>query len=147
MTGNRVKSYADRIDALEEEKKGISGDIKDVFTEVKSAGYNANALRKVLAERRKKTDAELEADIELYRAALAEPGATYRSVSAKTGIPKSTLQRRVPRERNGTSEPRTTQPMQSNPAPQDSSLSRAPAGRGWVDPFLLYFSPTKRRNG
>lgn len=37
---DRLKSFADRIDRLEEEKKGIGGDIKDVYTEVKSAGYN-----------------------------------------------------------------------------------------------------------
>lgn len=97
MTDQRLKSFADRIDALEEERKGVVGDIKDVFVEVKSAGYNPKALRKVLAERRKKTDATFEAELELYRAALAEPGATYRSVAEKTGASKSKLQRRMRR--------------------------------------------------
>ena len=99
---DRLKSFADRIDRLEEERVAIVGDVKDVYVEVKQAGYNPKALRKVLAERRKKTDATLEAEIEVYRAALAEPGATYRSAAAKTGASKSKLHRLVPRNQNGT---------------------------------------------
>lgn len=97
-----LKRFADRIDNLEEERVAIVGDIKDVFTEVKSKGYNAKALRKVLADRRKKTDEELEADMEMYRAALAEPGATYRSVAERHGIPKTNLHRLVPKSTRGT---------------------------------------------
>lgn len=97
-----LKRFADRLDSLEEERVGIVGDIKDVFTEVKSKGYNAKALRKVLADRRKKTDEELEADMEMYRAALAEPGATYRSVAERHGIPKTNLHRLVPKSSRGT---------------------------------------------
>lgn len=100
---DRLKSFADRIDRLEEEKKAISGDVKDVYTEVKSAGYNAKALRKVLAERRRKSDDELAADMEMYRAALGVPGATYRAVAEQLGVSKSKLQRLVPREEKGTS--------------------------------------------
>lgn len=102
ISNERLKSYADRIDRLEEEKKAITGDVRDIYTEVKSAGYNPKALRKVLAERRKKTDEELEADMEAYRSALGMPGATYRSVAEKLGVSKSKLHRLVPREKNGT---------------------------------------------
>lgn len=103
MTDTKLKSYADRIDRLEEEKKAIGGDVKDVYTEVKAAGYNTKALRKVLADRRKKTDAQMEADMEIYRAALGAPGATYRSVADKLGMTKSKLHRLVPNRKNGTS--------------------------------------------
>lgn len=100
MTDAKLKSYADRIDRLEEEKKAIGGDVKDVYVEVKAAGYLPKALRKVLAERRKKTDAELEAEVERYRAALGM--ASYRDVSAALGVSKSKLHRLVPRKTNGT---------------------------------------------
>lgn len=99
---DRLKSFADRIDRLEEEKKALSGDVKDVYTEVKSAGYNPKALRKVLADRRRKSDDELAADMETYRAALGVPGATYRAVAEQLGVTKSKLQRLVPRNQNGT---------------------------------------------
>lgn len=100
MTDEKLKSYADRIDRLEEEKKGLTGDVRDIYTEVSSAGYNAKALRKVLAERRKKTDDELAADIELYKAALGI--SSYRAVSAALGVSKSKLQRLVPKSSRGT---------------------------------------------
>jgi uncharacterized protein (UPF0335 family) len=98
----RLESFADRIDRLEEERKAIGADVKDVYTEVDKAGYNTKALRKVLAERRKKTDAELEAEIDRYRVALGMPGATYRSVAEDLGVPKSTLHRLVPVASRGT---------------------------------------------
>lgn len=99
----RLTSFAERLDRLEDEKQGIASDIKDVYAEVKSAGYNPKALRRVLADRRRKPDAEFEADLDLYRAALGVPGATYRSVAGELGVSKSKLQRLVPRKENGTS--------------------------------------------
>ncbi len=128
MTDNRLHSFAARIDRLEDERKAIGGDIKEVYVEVKSAGYNVKALRKVLAERRKKTDAELEADIEMYRAELAKPGATLRGVAADHGISKSKLQRLVPKRANGTRpphDPATGEIIEK----EETDLSGAAAGR------------------
>jgi uncharacterized protein (UPF0335 family) len=102
MTNNKLESYATRIDRLEEERTAIGADIKEIYTEVKSAGFNPKALRKVLAERRKPDDAQYAADLDAYRAALGMPGATYRSVAEELGVSKSKLQRLVPREENGT---------------------------------------------
>ena len=101
----RLKSFADRLDRLEDEKQGIAGDIKDVYAEVKSAGYNPKALRRVLADRRRKPDETLAAEIDLYRAALGEPGSTYRSAAAKLGVTKSKLHRLVPQNERGTAGP------------------------------------------
>ena len=102
MTDARLKSIADRIDRLEEERKALAGDVADVFKEAKGHGYNTKALRRVLAERRKPTDETLAADMEMYRAALGMPGATYRSVAEQFGVSKSKLQRLVPHATNGT---------------------------------------------
>ena len=98
----RLKSFADRLDRLEDERQAIVSDAKDIYTEVKSAGYNPKALRKVLADRRRKTDEALQTDIELYRSYLGEPGSTYRSVADRLGVSKSKLQRLVPRRERGT---------------------------------------------
>ena len=59
-----LKSFADRIERLEDEKAVLSEDIKDVFTEAKSRGYDVKALRAVLSLR-KKDDATL-ANIHVY---------------------------------------------------------------------------------
>ena len=75
---------------------------KGIYEQVKSAGFNPKALRRVLADRRRKPDAALQADIDLYRAALGEPGSTYRSVADRLGVSKSKLQRLVPRKNGGT---------------------------------------------
>lgn len=103
----KLKSYVERIEAVEAEEADYKAAKKDIYVEVKAAGMRPKMVRKIVKERKKtEADAEDEAELELYRAALAMPGATYRSVSAKTGIPKSTLQRLVPRNKNGTSAPK-----------------------------------------
>lgn len=107
MTNNKIQAYAERIERLLDERDGINADIKDIYDEVKSQKFEARALRAVIAERRKPTDATLEAAKEAYRAALDAPGATYRSVAEQIGISKSKLQRLVPREANGTTDPET----------------------------------------
>lgn len=101
----KLKSYVERIEAVEAEEADYKATKKDIYVEVKAAGMRPKMVRRIVKERKKtEADAEDEAELELYRAALAMPGATYRSVSAKTGIPKSTLQRLVPRNKNGTAE-------------------------------------------
>lgn len=68
----RLRSLVDRIERLEEERKGINDDIKDIYSEAKSAGYDKKALRALIAIR--KQDAaeveELETLIDVYRRAL-----------------------------------------------------------------------------
>lgn len=97
-----IKSYVDRIERVEGERKDLAGDVKGIYVEAKGRGYNPKALRKVIAQRRQKTDEEMEADIERYRCALGMPGATYRSVAEELGVTKSTLHRLVPNTSRGT---------------------------------------------
>ena len=73
MTDNsRLKGYVDRIEALSVEKAAISDGIKDIFTEVKAAGYNPKAVREIIKERAKDQAkaAELAEDIDLYKREL-----------------------------------------------------------------------------
>ena len=102
VDSTQLKSYVDRLDNLAEEGDALKDDRKEVLDQAKSAGFSPKALRKIIAEKRRKTDAELEADLEVYRAALGMPGATLRSVADAHGITKSKLHRLVPNRSSGT---------------------------------------------
>ncbi len=67
-----IRSVVERVEKLEEEKKAISDDIKDVYTEAKGNGLDVKALRAVVRLRRQDADerAEQEAVLEVYLAAL-----------------------------------------------------------------------------
>lgn len=67
-----LKSFVDRIERLEEEKKAIADDIKDVFAEAKANGFDTKALRAILKMRREDDDArrELQAIVDLYMEVL-----------------------------------------------------------------------------
>lgn len=69
---DEVMQYINRIEKLEEEKKATSDDIKSVYLEVKSTGYDAKIIRKLVAIRRKSRDErkEEEALLELYMSAI-----------------------------------------------------------------------------
>lgn len=68
----QLKSILERINQLEDEKKTISDDIRDVYAEAKGNSYNPKALRAIVRKQRadQKKVAELEADIDAYMAAL-----------------------------------------------------------------------------
>jgi uncharacterized protein (UPF0335 family) len=68
----QLRALVERIERLEEEKKTIAGDIKEVYAEAKGNGFDTKILRKVVALR-KKDQAELqeeEAMLDVYLAAL-----------------------------------------------------------------------------
>lgn len=68
----QLKSFVERIERLAEEKQGIGEDIRDVFTEAKSAGFDTKIMRRVIALRKKDTAErqEEEALLDLYLHAL-----------------------------------------------------------------------------
>ena len=67
-TTRQLTNIISRIERLEEEKKGLADDVKDIFAEAKGLGYDVKALRRVIARRRmdKSAREELDAMIELY---------------------------------------------------------------------------------
>lgn len=69
---DQLKSIIERIERLEEEKKAISSDIRDVYAEAKGNGYDVTALRTVVRLRKqdKHERAEQEALVETYLHAL-----------------------------------------------------------------------------
>ncbi len=69
---DRLRSLIERVERLEEEKKGIQGDIRDVFAEAKSAGFDAKAMRAVIKLRKMNAADrdEQELILDIYRRAL-----------------------------------------------------------------------------
>jgi uncharacterized protein (UPF0335 family) len=69
---DQLKAIVERIEHLEEEKKAIAGDIRDVYAEAKGNGYDVPALRTVIRLRKqdKHERAEQEAILETYLHAL-----------------------------------------------------------------------------
>ena len=52
VAADQLRLFIERIERLEEEKKGISDDIKDVFAECKSNGYDTKTIRAVIRLRK-----------------------------------------------------------------------------------------------
>ena len=69
---DHLKAFVERVERLEEEKKTISDDIRDVFAEAKSSGFDVKALRAVIRLRKQDADErkEQEAILETYLHAL-----------------------------------------------------------------------------
>jgi uncharacterized protein (UPF0335 family) len=72
IAADRLRSIVDRIERLEEERKALSSDIKDIYAEAKSAGFDVKVLRAIIRIR-KQEPAEVEEQetlIDVYRRAL-----------------------------------------------------------------------------
>ena len=62
VAADQLRLFIERIERLEEEKKGIADDVKDVYAEAKANGYDTKTMRKVVALRRLETHVRQEAD-------------------------------------------------------------------------------------
>lgn len=71
-TAGRLKAFIERIERLEEEKRALASDIKDVYTEAKGNGFDAPTIRKIVALRRQEPSdrAEQAELLEVYLRAL-----------------------------------------------------------------------------
>jgi len=69
---DRLRLLVERIERMEEEKKGLGDDIKDVYNEAKAVGYDAKMLRQIVRLRKMQPAdrREMEATLEVYKAAL-----------------------------------------------------------------------------
>lgn len=68
----RLRLLIERVERLEEEKKGIADDIRDTYAEAKAVGYDAKIMRKIVRLRKMKADdrREMAAILETYCASL-----------------------------------------------------------------------------
>src|SRR6201988_3171926 len=72
IASDRLRSIVDRIERLEEERKSLGADIKDIYSEAKSAGFDVKALRALIGIRKQEAAEveELETLLDVYRRAL-----------------------------------------------------------------------------
>ena len=72
VSGERLQSFVERIERLEEEKKALIEDIREVYSEAKGTGFDVKILRQII--RLRKMDAsdrnEMEEVLEVYKRAL-----------------------------------------------------------------------------
>jgi uncharacterized protein (UPF0335 family) len=72
ISADRLRSLVERIERLEEERKALGSDIKDIYAEAKSAGFDVKVLRQLIGLR-KQEPAEVEERetlLDVYRRAL-----------------------------------------------------------------------------
>ncbi len=72
IAADRLRSIIERVERLDEERKALAGDIKDIFTEAKSAGFDVKVIRQII-RLRKQEPAEVEEQetlLDIYRRAL-----------------------------------------------------------------------------
>lgn len=72
LSQEQLRQFIERLERLDEEKKNISEDIKEVFAEAKANGFDVKIMREIL-KLRKKEDTELKEEeylIEVYKRAL-----------------------------------------------------------------------------
>lgn len=72
VAAEELRQFVERLERLEEEKAGISSDIKDVFAEAKGRGYDTKAMRALLRIRKQDHNERLEQEaiLDLYLSAL-----------------------------------------------------------------------------
>ena len=72
IAAERLRSIVERIERLEEERKALGGDIRDIFAEAKSAGFDVKVLRQLIRVRREEPAdiEEQETLLDVYRRAL-----------------------------------------------------------------------------
>ncbi|MDI6026741.1 DUF2312 domain-containing protein [Corticibacterium sp. UT-5YL-CI-8] len=72
VSAGQLRAYIERIENREEAKKEVSDEIKDIYAELKGAGYEPKAIRTIVALRKKDANerAEEETILELYKSAI-----------------------------------------------------------------------------
>lgn len=72
ISGNRLKSFIERIERMEEEKSVIAEDIRDIYAEAKGTGFDPKVMRKIVSLRKTELEKRREEQelLELYMSAI-----------------------------------------------------------------------------
>ncbi len=72
VSAEQLRLFIERIETLEEEKKGIADDIKDVYAEAKGTGFDTKTMKAIVRLRKMEANARAEAEalLETYKTAL-----------------------------------------------------------------------------
>lgn len=98
---SQLKLFIERLERLEEERKGIGDDIKDVYAEAKATGFDIKTIKKLLQLRAMDTASRQEAEalLETYRAAIGldgdftpDPADDPKAIAARNAILAAVIQ-------------------------------------------------------
>lgn len=72
VSDDQLRLFIERVERLEEEKKGVTDDVRDVYSEAKSQGYDTKIMRQIVRLRKmsQQDRQEMEAILDMYKAAL-----------------------------------------------------------------------------
>jgi uncharacterized protein (UPF0335 family) len=72
IAADQLRLFIERIERLEEEKKGMADDVRDVYAEAKGQGYDVKTMRSIIKLRKMEKNARDEAEylLDTYKAAL-----------------------------------------------------------------------------
>jgi uncharacterized protein (UPF0335 family) len=72
VSAEQLRLFIERIETLEEEKKGLADDIKDVYGEAKGTGFDTKTMRAIVRLRKMEANARQEAEalLDTYKTAL-----------------------------------------------------------------------------
>ena len=72
VAADQLRLFIERVERLEEEKKGMADDIRDVYAEAKSQGFDSKTMRRIVQLRKMEKNArdEMDALLETYKLAL-----------------------------------------------------------------------------
>lgn len=79
VAGDRLKSFIERIERLDEERKALCEDIKEIYAEAKAVGYDVKIMRKIISLRKMAADKRREEQelLGLYAAAIGMQGELF----------------------------------------------------------------------
>lgn len=112
MTDAKLKSLVERAEKIIEERKAVSGDLKDIFTEAKSAGYDVPTMRVMIKERdmdaadRAERDALMDAyrhALDMVAASVTNGDMSLREAAKQSGFSKSAIHRVSHQQRDAVS--------------------------------------------
>ena len=127
-SAKQLQSYIERIERLEEEKRALQGDIREIYAEAKANGFDPKIMRKVVAERRRNV-----ADVEEEQALID----TYKvSLGMLRDTPLGDAAMRAAKKDYGRAAPRAagTAPAESPSPPPESGVLRPGTDPASPDP-------------
>ncbi|MBK67384.1 MAG: hypothetical protein CMP22_04545 [Rickettsiales bacterium] len=93
VSGDRLRSFIERIERLDEERKVIAEDIKEVYGEAKAVGFDPKIIRKVIKLRKMDKEARLEEDqlTDLYLVAIGDALASMEENAAALAMSEANV--------------------------------------------------------
>ncbi len=72
VAGDRLRSFIERVERMEEEKKALSDDIREIYSEAKGSGFDVKVMRQIIRLRKMADNdrSEMEEILDIYKRVL-----------------------------------------------------------------------------